>query len=66
MWRIPVLMSTTTKDIQRAPLEAAEVFRAAELDGVSRNELRQRIENEATVTVAVKVETKVEDVFFYR
>ena len=52
------------KDIQWTALEATKVFQPAELDGVSGNELRQRIENEATVTVAVKVETKVEDVFF--
>ena len=52
------------KDIQWAALEAAEVFRPAELDGVSGNELRQRIENEATVTVVAKVETEAEGVFF--
>ena len=52
------------KDIQWAALEAAEVFRPVELDGVSGNELRQRIENEATVTVVAKVETEAEGVFF--
>ena len=52
------------KDIQWAALEAAEVFRPAELDGVSGNELRQRIENEATVTVVAKVEIEAEGVFF--
>ena len=52
------------KDIQWAALEAAEVFRPVELDGVSGNELRQRIENEATVTVVAKVEIEAEGVFF--
>nr|POF07489.1 dehydration-responsive element-binding protein 1b [Quercus suber] len=64
VWRILVRALTTAKDIQRATLEAAESFRLAELDNVSGNELRQRIENEATMTMAAKVETEAEVVFF--
>ena len=52
------------KDIQWAALEATKVFQPAELDGVSGNELRQRIENEAAVSVVAKVETESEGVFF--
>lgn len=49
-------------------LEAATAFWPAELDSVSRNELRQKIENEAAMTVTTKVETEAEGVcvcFFF-
>lgn len=65
MWRILVPASTAAKDIQWAALEAATTFRSAELDSVPRNELRQRIENEAAMTMAAKVETEAEGVFFF-
>ena len=66
-WRLPVPVSTAAKDIQRAAAEAAELFRPAELDGVSRDELSQELENATRTTVETTseaAETKVEDVFF--
>nr|POF07485.1 dehydration-responsive element-binding protein 1b [Quercus suber] len=67
-WRLPVPKSTAAKDIQRAAAEAAELFRLAELDGVSREELSQGLENATSTTTVTTtseaVETKVEDVFF--
>ena len=67
-WRLPIPVSTAAKDIQRAAAEAAELFRPTELDGVSRVELNQGLEN-ATITTTVATtseaaETKAEDVFF--
>ncbi|XP_023914955.2 dehydration-responsive element-binding protein 1B [Quercus suber] len=55
-WRLPVPASPSAKDIQRAAAEAAEVFRPAELDWVSGDELSQRLENAAaTMAAAVAV-----------
>ena len=65
VWRLPVPASTATKDIQRAALEAAEAFRPAKLEDVSRDDLRRRLENAATsMTVAAEAEIVPESVFF--
>ncbi|KAL4595267.1 hypothetical protein ACB092_12G079100 [Castanea dentata] len=55
-WKLPVPVSTAAKDIQRAAAEAAELFRPAELNEVSRDVLSRGLENAA--------ETKAEEVFF--
>ncbi|XP_075671756.1 dehydration-responsive element-binding protein 1A-like [Castanea sativa] len=72
VWRLPVPASAAAKDIQRAALEAAEAFRPVELDGVSGDDLRRRLENtaaavtvaETAVTVAAKAEIEPESVVF--
>ncbi|XP_023897361.1 dehydration-responsive element-binding protein 1A [Quercus suber] len=65
VWRLPVPASAAAKDIRRASLEAAEAFRPAELDSVSGDDLRRRLENTAAaVTVAAEAEIEPESVVF--
>ena len=49
----------SSKDIQRAALEAAEAFRPAELDDVSGDDLTQRLENTAAAVTVAETETAV-------
>ena len=64
-WRLPMPVSVEAKDIQRAAVEAAEMFRPTEPNKVSRDELRPMGKNAVSVaTTAEAIETEVKGVFF--
>ncbi|XP_030934095.1 dehydration-responsive element-binding protein 1B-like [Quercus lobata] len=64
-WRLPMPASAEAKDIQRAAVEAAEMFRPTELDKASGDELRPMGKNAMSIaTTAEATETEAKGVFF--